>query len=171
MVPRQDLPQAIALNGVGMNIARSLGPALGGIDRRRGRRGGRLRGERRQLSRPDRRPPALAAGAPGPAAAAGVRSGPPWAPGIRFVAMSPSDPDGAVPRLRVRPRGQRGPGAHAARGPRPRRGRPGHLRPAARRLRGRGRRRRPVQRPHPSGLRHRGAGPPGLHRLCGLRGS
>ncbi len=30
MVPRQDLPQAIALNSVGMNIARSVGPALGG---------------------------------------------------------------------------------------------------------------------------------------------
>ena len=31
MVPRQDLPQAIALNSVGMNMARSVGPALGGI--------------------------------------------------------------------------------------------------------------------------------------------
>jgi MFS family permease len=31
MVPRQDLPQAIALNSVGMNIARSVGPALGGM--------------------------------------------------------------------------------------------------------------------------------------------
>jgi MFS family permease len=31
MVPRQDLPQAIALNSVGMNMARSVGPALGGM--------------------------------------------------------------------------------------------------------------------------------------------
>jgi predicted MFS family arabinose efflux permease len=31
MVPRQDLAQAIALNSVGMNIARSAGPALGGM--------------------------------------------------------------------------------------------------------------------------------------------
>lgn len=31
MVPRRDLPQAIALNSVGMNIARSAGPALGGM--------------------------------------------------------------------------------------------------------------------------------------------
>ncbi|MCZ7656763.1 MAG: MFS transporter [Xanthobacteraceae bacterium] len=31
MVPRQDLPQAIALNSVGMNIARSVGPAVGGM--------------------------------------------------------------------------------------------------------------------------------------------
>jgi MFS family permease len=30
MVPRPDLPQAIALNSVGMNLARSVGPALGG---------------------------------------------------------------------------------------------------------------------------------------------
>ena len=31
IVPRQDQPQAIALSGVSMNIARSVGPALGGI--------------------------------------------------------------------------------------------------------------------------------------------
>jgi MFS family permease len=31
MVPRPDLPQAVALNSVGMNIARSAGPALGGV--------------------------------------------------------------------------------------------------------------------------------------------
>jgi MFS family permease len=31
VVPRQDLPQAIALNSVGMNIARSVGPAIGGM--------------------------------------------------------------------------------------------------------------------------------------------
>ena len=31
MVPVPDLPQAIVLNSVGMNIARSVGPALGGI--------------------------------------------------------------------------------------------------------------------------------------------
>ncbi len=31
VVPRQDLVQAIALNGIGFNIARALGPALGGI--------------------------------------------------------------------------------------------------------------------------------------------
>ena len=30
MVPRADLPAAVALNGMGFNIARSLGPALGG---------------------------------------------------------------------------------------------------------------------------------------------
>ena len=31
MVPRSDLPAAIALNSMGFNIARSVGPALGGI--------------------------------------------------------------------------------------------------------------------------------------------
>ncbi|WP_445503772.1 MFS transporter [Microvirga sp. G4-2] len=31
MVPRSDLPAAIALNSMGFNIARSLGPALGGL--------------------------------------------------------------------------------------------------------------------------------------------
>ena len=31
MVPRHDLPQAIALNSVGMNTARSVGPAIGGM--------------------------------------------------------------------------------------------------------------------------------------------
>ena len=31
LVPRRDLPAAIALNGVGFNIARAVGPALGGL--------------------------------------------------------------------------------------------------------------------------------------------
>jgi MFS family permease len=31
LVPRQDLPQAIALNGVGINISRAIGPALAGL--------------------------------------------------------------------------------------------------------------------------------------------
>jgi predicted MFS family arabinose efflux permease len=31
MVPRSDLPAAIALNSMGFNIARSVGPALGSI--------------------------------------------------------------------------------------------------------------------------------------------
>ncbi|MDF2689939.1 MAG: transporter permease, partial [Microvirga sp.] len=31
MVPRDDLPAAIALNSMGFNIARSVGPALGGL--------------------------------------------------------------------------------------------------------------------------------------------
>src|SRR4051794_9640458 len=31
LVPRDDLVQAIALNGVGFNLARALGPALGGL--------------------------------------------------------------------------------------------------------------------------------------------
>src|SRR4051794_6773686 len=31
LVPRDDLVQAIALNGVGFNLARALGPALGGV--------------------------------------------------------------------------------------------------------------------------------------------
>ena len=31
LVPRADLPQAVALNGVGVNIARAVGPALGGV--------------------------------------------------------------------------------------------------------------------------------------------
>ncbi|MBO9498282.1 MAG: MFS transporter [Novosphingobium sp.] len=31
MVPREDLPQAISLNAVSYNVARSLGPALGGV--------------------------------------------------------------------------------------------------------------------------------------------
>ncbi len=31
MVPRQSLPQAVALNSMGFNIARSAGPALGGV--------------------------------------------------------------------------------------------------------------------------------------------
>jgi MFS family permease len=31
LVPKQDLPGAVALNGVGMNIARAIGPAVGGF--------------------------------------------------------------------------------------------------------------------------------------------
>jgi predicted MFS family arabinose efflux permease len=31
MVPREDLPSAVALNSMGFNIARSVGPALGGV--------------------------------------------------------------------------------------------------------------------------------------------
>lgn len=31
MVPRQDLPSAIALNSMGFNVARSVGPAIGGL--------------------------------------------------------------------------------------------------------------------------------------------
>src|SRR5207237_4363485 len=31
MVPREDLPAAIALNSMGFNVARSVGPALGGF--------------------------------------------------------------------------------------------------------------------------------------------
>jgi predicted MFS family arabinose efflux permease len=31
LVPRQDLPQAVALNGVGINISRAIGPALAGL--------------------------------------------------------------------------------------------------------------------------------------------
>lgn len=31
LVPRQDLVQAIALNGIGFNLARAIGPAIGGI--------------------------------------------------------------------------------------------------------------------------------------------
>ncbi len=31
MVPREDLPSAVALNSMGFNIARSLGPAIGGL--------------------------------------------------------------------------------------------------------------------------------------------
>jgi len=31
LVPRDELPQAVALNGVGVNIARAIGPALGGV--------------------------------------------------------------------------------------------------------------------------------------------
>src|SRR4051812_49846819 len=31
LVPRDDLVQAVALNGVGFNLARAFGPALGGV--------------------------------------------------------------------------------------------------------------------------------------------
>lgn len=31
LVPRQDLPRAVALNSIGVNISRALGPALGGL--------------------------------------------------------------------------------------------------------------------------------------------
>ncbi len=31
LVPRQDLPEAVAANGVGVNISRAVGPALGGV--------------------------------------------------------------------------------------------------------------------------------------------
>src|SRR5690606_15043155 len=31
MVPREDLPTAVALNSMGFNVARSLGPAVGGL--------------------------------------------------------------------------------------------------------------------------------------------
>ena len=145
MVPRHDLPQAIALNSVGINIARSVGPALGGHDRRRGGRGGRLRRERRQLPRPDRRPPSLAAAdsqaRPLPPEPLGAAMG----AGVRFVAMSPTIRTVLFRALRVRARRQRGPGAHAPCRARPRRGRSGHVRPAARRVRPRRRRRRTVR--------------------------
>jgi predicted MFS family arabinose efflux permease len=31
LVPRQDLPEAVAANGVGVNVSRAVGPALGGV--------------------------------------------------------------------------------------------------------------------------------------------
>ena len=35
LVPREQLPDAVSLNSAGFNLARALGPALGGLDRRR----------------------------------------------------------------------------------------------------------------------------------------
>ena len=81
MVPRQDLPQAIALSGVSMNIARSVGPALGWSHRCHCWSDGRFRRERLQLSCPDPRPLPLEAGAPGSAVTAGIPWELPWAPG------------------------------------------------------------------------------------------
>ena len=89
MVPRQDLPQAIALNSVGMNIARSVGPALGGmIVAVAGAAAAFAVNAFSYLAlilvlfrwRPELQARLLP---PEP-------SGLPWAPGIRFVAMSPT---------------------------------------------------------------------------------
>ena len=61
MVPRSDLPAAIVLNSMGYNIARSVGPAIGGaIVAAAGAFGG-LRCQCGELRRPHRRAGALAA--------------------------------------------------------------------------------------------------------------
>ena len=68
MVPRAELPGAVALNSMGFNIARSLGPAIGGADRRGSGRRGCVRGQRGELHLPlivvllRWRPPAQSAG-------------------------------------------------------------------------------------------------------------
>jgi hypothetical protein len=46
LVAREDLVGAIALNGIGFNLARALGPALGGFVSDRSRAGGGLRAQR-----------------------------------------------------------------------------------------------------------------------------
>ena len=60
MVPRAELPGAVALNSMGFNIARSVGPAIGGAHRRGGGSSRRVRGECGELYRADRRARALA---------------------------------------------------------------------------------------------------------------
>ena len=59
IVPRADLPAAVVLNSVGFNLTRSVGPAIGGADRRRRRRRRRLRGQCGELPRADLRAAAL----------------------------------------------------------------------------------------------------------------
>ena len=89
MVPRSDLPTAVALNSMGFNLARSVGPALGGmiVAAAGGRR--RVCGECAQLFRADLRPVPVEARSPPrtlPPETLGVAMG----AGLRFVAMSPA---------------------------------------------------------------------------------
>ena len=62
-VPRPDLPAAVALNSVSFNLARGRAGARRG-DRRLGRRPGRVRGQRRLVPGPHRRPPLVEAADP-----------------------------------------------------------------------------------------------------------
>ena len=59
-VPRRDLVQAIALNSVGFNLARAIGPAIAGVLVLAGRACAGLRAERRFLPRGGRRAAHLA---------------------------------------------------------------------------------------------------------------
>jgi hypothetical protein len=89
MVPRDDLPTAVAMNSMGFNVARSLGTC----DRRcrsrnRGTRGG-IRPQRRKLLRHHRRARALAAASrdrllPRERLLTAMLAG------VRYVAMSPN---------------------------------------------------------------------------------
>ena len=122
MVPRADLPAAVALNSVGFNLTRSVGPAIGGADRRHRRRRRRLRGQRRELPRADRR--ALLPGGRTivreRAAARAARAGHGRGPALRRHVAEPHQ--GGAARLPLRPDRGRGDGAPAAGGAPPRRG-------------------------------------------------
>ena len=90
MVPRTHVPAAVALNSMSFNLTRSVGPAIGGADRR-GRRAPR------RLSRPTR----SATSRSSSCCSAGSRRAPPStlpreplglaiSAGLRYVAMSPN---------------------------------------------------------------------------------
>ena len=89
MVPRADIPAATTLNSVSFNLARSVGPALGGAIVATRRRRRRLRDQRAELPPAPRRAGALAPGAsaaPAAARAMGIA----MSAGLRYVAMSPN---------------------------------------------------------------------------------
>ena len=61
LVEREEIPQAAALNGVSMNMARAVGPAIGGVRGRGHERRRRLHRQRALVPRRDGRARALAA--------------------------------------------------------------------------------------------------------------
>ncbi len=86
MVPRSALPGAVALNSMGFNIARSVGPAIGGAIVAVAGAAGAFLTNARELCRPDRRPVALASGKEAARAAARADRRRPWR---QVCAMSP----------------------------------------------------------------------------------
>ena len=130
LVPREDLVGAIALNGIGFNLARALGPALRRLRHRRRRAGGRLRPECRRLPGAD----------PGAAVLEADRGAEPDAEGAPDLGHAggaalrlgqPGDARGHPPRLRLLPVHRRGLGPAAALRPPAARPRPAGLRPDA----------------------------------------
>ena len=60
LVPRQELPAAVAMNSAGINVSRALGPALGGLITARLRNRSAILGQRREQLGSDRSATALA---------------------------------------------------------------------------------------------------------------
>ena len=142
MVPRADLPAAVALNSVGFNLTRSVGPAIGGLIVATAGAAAAFAVNSAELPRADRR--ALRAGGRTipPAPLPRERLGPAMGAGLRYVAMSPNILKVLLRSLPLRPDRRRGAGAAAAGRAPPRAGRPARLRHPARRLRRRRGRRR-----------------------------
>ena len=92
MVPRAELPAAVALNSHGLQPDAQRRPGDRRHHRRGRRRRRRLRGQRRELYRPDRRAGALEAGSCRPRPCRASRWARPWAPAC---AMSPCRPTSA----------------------------------------------------------------------------